>query len=83
MEGDFEHLEEGFEGVFENPTYIRSQFKFRLLDLPPELMVRICQLAVIQTETFDPTKAPLASTYINWQKGYLEPCGCHVGSHID
>ena len=60
MEGDLEHLEEHFEGVFENPTYIRSRFTFRLLDLPPELMVRICQLAVIQPETIDPTKAPLA-----------------------
>ena len=60
MEGDFEHLGDDFEGVFDNPTYIRSQFKFRLLDLPPELMVRICQLAVVQTYTFDPTKAPLA-----------------------
>ncbi len=60
MEGDFAHLEEGFEGVLDSPSYIRSLFTFRLLDLPPELMVRICQLAVVQPKTIDPTRARMA-----------------------
>ena len=58
MEGELQHLSEGFEDVFENEIYARQRFTFPLLDLPPELVCRILQLAVIRPKTIDATLAP-------------------------
>lgn len=53
----FQDLDESFESIFDNPIYIRDRFRFRLLDLPAELMVRICQLAVVKPNIIDATQA--------------------------
>lgn len=58
MEGDLQYLNEDFEDVFDNEIYARERFNFRLLDLPPELVVRILSLAVLRPRTIDATLAP-------------------------
>jgi hypothetical protein len=60
MEGDFQSLDESFEDVFENEIYARERFRFPLLELPPELLIRICELAVARRTTIDATLAPKA-----------------------
>ena len=60
MEDDFGQLDHDFESVFDNVIYVRSHSVFRLLDLPPELVIRICQLAVIRPNTIDTTMSPKA-----------------------
>ena len=52
MDCDFLELDDGFEKVFgldERP--------FRLFDLPTELWLRICELAVTRNSPIDPTRA--------------------------
>lgn len=58
MEAKLQDLDEAFEDVFENEIYAKERFTFRLLDLPPELVIRIAQLAVIKPKIIDATLAP-------------------------
>ena len=60
MDDDFQALDQGFEDVFENEIYARERFRFPLLDLPAELLIRICELAVARKTTIDATLAPKA-----------------------
>lgn len=60
MDDDLQSLHQDFESVFDNEIHARQRFTFRLLDLPPELMLRIVQQAVIKPKIIDATSAPKA-----------------------
>ena len=56
MESNFQTLDGEFEYVFKCPVEIH-EFRFRLLDLPPELWIRICEFAVMKPYEIDTTRA--------------------------
>ena len=57
MEGDFAILSPELEDVFKSSHELALQRHFRLLDLPPELWLRVLHLAVVYDLPIDPTKA--------------------------
>lgn len=54
MNDDIESLSQDFECVFLGPL---ETGVFRLLDLPPEIWIRICEFAVTRSSAIIPTKA--------------------------
>ena len=49
MHGDFSLLSDDFEDCFVSEMDILRRTPFRLFDLPPELWIRICELAVVKS----------------------------------
>lgn len=58
MEADFALLSDEFEDVFYTPHQIQLRTPFRLLDLPPELWLRICEFAVTKPTAIRVGKEP-------------------------
>ena len=50
------NLDNDFEYIFKLP-HERDEFRFRLFDLPPELWLHICGLAVTKSNLINPTHA--------------------------
>ncbi|EMD00060.1 hypothetical protein BAUCODRAFT_21723 [Baudoinia panamericana UAMH 10762] len=55
MDSNFANLSEEFEQIYLEPQSLTS---FRLFDLPPELWLRICEVAVISPVPVNVTRVP-------------------------
>ena len=58
MDDKFCLLDDGFEDVFCSAHDIQLRSPFRLLDLPPELWLRICEFAVIKSRPIQIGREP-------------------------